>query len=68
MLARIEVVKGIRGDKEFAFKFLERKRRDEFGPHSTAIVDDGKGVLTKERKKEIATALANWEGKWKTTK
>lgn len=47
-----------------SWKYLERKERAEFAPHSTAIVDDGKGVLTEERKKEIATALANWEGRF----
>lgn len=44
-----------------SFKYLERKRKHEFAPHSTAIVDDGReGALTEERKQEIAGALANW--------
>ena len=60
LLARTEVVKGIEGDKEFALKFLERRKKSEFAPHSTSIVDDGKGILTEERKAEIAGALENW--------
>jgi hypothetical protein len=36
LTARIEVVKGLAGDKEFAFKFLERRKRDEFGTQSNS--------------------------------
>lgn len=32
LLARESVVNGVKEDYEFAFKFLERKRRKEFGP------------------------------------
>jgi len=32
LMARMEVVKGLANDKEFSFRFLERRRRDEFGP------------------------------------
>lgn len=33
--ARMEVVTGIAGDKEFALKYLERKKKDEFGKVDT---------------------------------
>ena len=66
--ARTTVVKGLENDKEFSLKFLERKKRHEFSPHSTVIIDDGKGVLTEERKLEIAGALANWNKQFKGDK
>ncbi|MCK5022774.1 MAG: hypothetical protein KAS04_01240 [Candidatus Aenigmarchaeota archaeon] len=62
LMARKEVVEGIGGDKEFAFKFLERKRKSEFAPQFNGILDDGKGegILTREREAEIAAAMGNW--------
>ena len=64
LMARKEVVAGIVGDKEFAFKFLERKRKSEFAPQVNGILDDGKGegILTKEREAEIAAATDKWAG------
>jgi hypothetical protein len=37
--ARQEVVKGIANDKEFAMKYLERKRKKEFGTSNTILGD-----------------------------
>ncbi len=61
--ARMEVIKGLSNDPEFALKYLERKAKSEFAPSFTGIIDDGRsgGVLTEERKAEIAGALHNWE-------
>jgi len=61
--ARMEVIKGLSENPEFALKYLERKAKSEFAPSFTGIIDDGKGggVLTEERKAEIAGALHNWE-------
>lgn len=40
--ARQTVVKGLAGDKEFALKYLERKKRHEFATHSSVEVGEDK--------------------------
>lgn len=45
LLARIEVIKGLRGNPDLAFKFLERKLPEEFGRRRTVANPD---MRTKE--------------------
>jgi hypothetical protein len=45
LLARETVIKAIKTDANHAFKYLERKRRKEFGPN-VDITSDGKALPT----------------------
>ena len=61
LLARTEVVKGIKDDKEFAFKFLQVRKKDEFAPHSTFTGDVKVEKLSDERKASIMERLKKWK-------
>ena len=60
MLARQTIIKNL-DNVDTAFKYMERKKKAEFAPHSTMIVDEGKGHLEDDRKKEVAESVKNWE-------
>jgi len=61
LLARTEVVKGIKDDKEFAFKFLQVRKKDEFAPHSTFKGEVQVEKLSDERKAGIMERLKKWK-------
>lgn len=60
LLARKTIVNNL-DNIDTAFKYMERKKKAEFAPHSTMIVDEGKGHLEDDRKKEVAKSVRNWE-------
>ena len=60
LMARQTIVKNL-DNIDTAFKYMERKKKAEFAPHSTMIVDEGKGHLEDDRKKEVAESVRNWE-------
>ena len=67
LAARMEVVKGIDNNPEFALRFLERKRSNEFGPktkheHSGSI---GQGETADS--KETEAVREEYEGKLRDT-
>lgn len=43
-----------------AWKYVEKRKADEFGNTLGLITDPGDGVLTEERKAQIALAMKNW--------
>ncbi len=61
MIARKTIVANLDSNVDTAFKYLERKKKAEFAPHSTMIVDESKGHLESDRKKEVAESVRNWE-------
>jgi len=63
LIARTEVVKGLAGDKEFSLKFLERKMKSEFAPHSTIQAEVEVHKLSDERKAGIMERLEKWKKK-----
>ncbi len=61
MIARKTIVANLSSNVDTAFKYMERKKKAEFAPHSTMIVDESKGHLESDRKKEVAKSVKNWE-------
>jgi hypothetical protein len=55
LLARQEVVKGLKGNPELALKYLERKKKDEFGLRHE-IVENKESIfeMSYEKKLELA--------------
>lgn len=45
LLARQEVINGIKGNPELALKFLERKKKDEFSLRSEVTGRDGENLV-----------------------
>jgi len=55
--ARQEVVKGLSGNPEFSLKYLERKKKREFGKSLALTGAGGKDLVPEEKKKAIKTRL-----------
>ena len=62
LMAREAVVKNLTKDNpEFSMKFLERKKKDEFAPHSTVDNRTGKIIpIDDARANKIKGAIKNW--------
>ena len=65
LLARTEVVKGFSNNPEFSLKFLERKKKAEFAPHSSISAEIIENPMTPERKAEINERVSKWKSKVK---
>ncbi len=63
LAARTEIVKGIKGDKDFSLRYLERKRPSEFMPNAKVILGGSVETTTPEISKALEAVREEYEAK-----
>ena len=62
LVAETRLFESVNGGDQTDIHFLLKSRDPRYAPKQNIIVDEGEGVLTKEREAEIAAATDKWAG------